>query len=247
MFICKIKNRLFLSLVALYLMSCKTSNTIFQVSNLSIEKQYPKSGDTSEVFRVVNNFWNLNGDFSFYVLNKTDLPIKVDLENSYLVINGYSYNIYSELLSKTKKTITTTLATSEFVMTEEEKVETIKNPKHGIAPLAFDLIPIGKDIASNFFSDCKTDSIESTGQTNREFDFIHSPLRFYYYLTVLNASGDTLTYWSPTYFVSKYVTVNQKEFTSYKGIDECGRPAQFLYRYYNFADPKRFFVVGSKL
>ena len=95
----KRKNLLLIALAAIVLTSCKSS-VFYQVY-----KADPSQGMTHKDNRIVYedensivsyNLWKDGGNMGFIFTNKTDSPIYLNLEQSYFILNGISYNYYKD-------------------------------------------------------------------------------------------------------------------------------------------------------
>lgn len=91
------KRNLFLACVALLMVSCKTTQNYYQVvevksSNLQKENSNYVYNDGR--CKLTYDFWAEGGDAGFRLENLTDEVLYVNLENSFYIENGVSYDYY---------------------------------------------------------------------------------------------------------------------------------------------------------
>ena len=95
----KKKNLLFIAIVAIVLTSCKSS-FYYQVYKTEASQEM-KQKDNKIVYEDNNcivsyNLWKDGGNMGFMFTNKTDKDIFLNLEQSYFILNGISYNYYKD-------------------------------------------------------------------------------------------------------------------------------------------------------
>lgn len=95
----KKKNLILIALVAILLTSCK-STIYYQVYEAAPSQEMQHKGNKiayeDENCIVLYNLWKDGGNMGFMFTNKTDKDIYINLEKSYFILNGISYNYFKD-------------------------------------------------------------------------------------------------------------------------------------------------------
>lgn len=119
----KIKIFFQIVLIIALLASCATPNYFQVYKTVPVDNTILK-GDylvyEDENCKILYNFWSDNGDIGFLFSNKTDQTIKLNLEQSYFILNGIAHNYYqNRTFTNTRKsgiTSVNTLGASKMIM-----------------------------------------------------------------------------------------------------------------------------------
>lgn len=142
------KNKLFLSLIAISFSSC-TSIYYFHTAadpNIKIEQSmYVYENDT---IQIVYDFWTNCGKMSFTVYNKLNIPIFIDWKNSALIVNDNKNVYYVEMETRNGNSVRVSYngVTSGF-----EKSVAVKNERVTSVPprtrIKKELAPLRKNVS----------------------------------------------------------------------------------------------------
>jgi hypothetical protein len=94
----KTKKILFLTLFAMFLTSCVSTTSYFQVYKATPSDKLVLKDNLlvyeDENCKVSYNLWNESGNIGFQFFNKTEKNIYLNLEESFFILNGIAYNYY---------------------------------------------------------------------------------------------------------------------------------------------------------
>ncbi len=182
------------------------------VQYFQVFKTSPEGGTLSnnqiifedENCKVSLDLWADHGDNGFYILNKTDTDIVIDLSKSFFVMNGYARPFYPNRV----------LATDPVAPYIEVPERTIP-PK---AMISFTTIPIWETrlIRCDFIDRPSNKEIQVL-----KFDKSNSPIDFYNLITY--SKNDVTKRIETSFFVSEVTNIPPSKMFDDYWYDECGK------------------------
>ncbi len=99
----------FISLIVIVISSCNTTQTYYQVystkpvSPTEMNKNTVVFEDNNCIVKY--NLWSNGGNPGFLIYNKSDIPMKILLENTHLIINGIVHDYYQNKTTKSQTSV----------------------------------------------------------------------------------------------------------------------------------------------
>jgi hypothetical protein len=233
-------------LVTLVLNSCSFTN-YYQLHQISSEKNLQAS-NTIDKLEIEYDFWSNGGQVTISIENKTNKEMIVDLERSYFIKNGISYQFYRNESNSTTYANSTNYSTKNqnpnqrTISIKEEYTKVINESKNiYIAPKSKVLISKFK-ILENRLIVCELKKIPSEPKTVT-FAKENSPLSLRYFWTVYSNS-DTLNLESE-HFVKAISNHKKDDFIKMIDTTTCGTklPIGELIESFKFKANNSFYVV----
>ncbi len=251
--------RNFLLILVIILFTSGCAPTIFyQLYNTESDSQITKTESDlifeNDEIRIVYNFWSENGNSSFFLFNKTNEDIFLDLEKSHLIINDLATTYYQNRvftstsisgirLSNPYSTYgqSTILNNVNFekgssISVSEERIVCIP-PKAGKYIRGFLLN------ASLYFN-CDLTRYPKKISETMKFDKESSPLRIRNIITLRYDETDTSNQvqLEHNFWASEVLNLNKKEFVKSQYDYYCGRRSGTRSFYYPYAQPDKFYI-----
>lgn len=231
--------KLFIFPVAIILLfgSCKSTYEIYQVVETTSKNAVPGKKDyifeNNELkinYLIADNF----GAFIYTVFNKTNEAIYIDFDKSHFIINGQSFDYYTETETTQSKIVAVSLGSQENKYTyrnniqdnvitttkQKSKITSLDNvsiktkfkkvveipPQSYIKIEKFEIIEIP-------FENCELTKCEENKPASMSFTEDNSPIKFRLYLTYSSKSNfDTVKTLDNYFWISKISNMYENDF-----------------------------------
>jgi hypothetical protein len=237
---------IFILLVTLIFNSCSFTN-YYQLHQISSETN-SQSNNITDKLGIEYDFWSSGGQVMISIENKTNKEMIVDLERSYFIKNGISYQFYANESNSTTYASSTNYSTKNqpisqrTISLKEEYTKVLNESKNiYIAPRSKILISKFK-IQENRLIICDLKKIPNESKTV-SFSKENSPINLRYFWTVYSKS-DTLNIESD-HFVKAISNHKKDDFINTIDTTVCGTklPIGELIEAFKFKSSNSFYVM----
>jgi len=274
----KSKKILFAALIAMVLSSC-VSTSYFQVYKTGHSEKLVLKDNLlvyeDENCKVSYNLWGKGGNIGFQFFNKTDKNIYLNLEESFFILNGVSYNYYRNRVF--------TSSTSSGAMTSHGAIAT----KYATGLNYLDLIQTNRISATNsvglmsssgssfsvsyneekiicipsktskviseyninesLFRDCDLFKYPMKKQIkSKTFSKEQSPLVFSNRITYSIGQTDNLIKFENEFYVMEISNYPESEMLESKYDEYCGQKLETITEYFKNVSADKFYIKYSK-
>ena len=167
-----------------------TSCTSINYQVLSVKSPLMEKGSDEVTFEndkisVVYNFWSHTGDLRFFIENKTDKILYLDLNNSFFIKNGTANNYYEDrTTSYSSKVASEKRADGVSVASSSDKTVSVSNKRIVPVPPKSRREISYFDLQDDFFDFCNLKVYPSRNDTSQaSFNRQNSPLTFENFMT----------------------------------------------------------------
>lgn len=262
----------FIALIAVMFTSC-SSKTYFQVyKTAASEKLVAKENQLvyeDDNCKVVYNLWSNGGNIGFQFFNKTDKNIYLNLEESFFVLNGVSYNYYKNryYTKSSSSGLTTTVGAgligqnySDFtqgnsILTTNTlgamsaaaySVAYTEEKQVCIPPKTSKLIS-EYAINTSLFRDCELFKYPNAKQIKAKvFSKEQSPLVFSNRIAYAVGQTDNLIKLENEFYVTEISNYPEKEVLEYRFDEFCGQKSLTKKAYFLNAAADKFYIKYYK-
>lgn len=272
----KTQKNLFAALIVVLMTSCMPS-TYFQVYKAAPSDKLVVK-DNLLVFeddncKVFYNLWSEGGNIGFEFFNKTDKNIYLNLEESFFVLNGMSYNYYrNRIFTNSSSSGATTLrgsaasksltginyldllqtnrvsATSSIgLMIASGFSVSFNEEKIVCIPSRTSKIISEYNINKSLFSDCDLLKYPTKNQIKpKTFSKEQSPLVFSNRIAYNFGQFDKLINFENEFYVSEISNYPESEMFELRYDENCGRRSMTKTKYLKNVSPDRFYIRYSE-
>lgn len=269
------KNLLFVAIVAIALTSCKTS--YYQVYKTEASQEM-KQKDNMIVYEddnciVTYNLWKDGGNIGFMFTNKTDKDILLNLEQSYFILNGISYNYYKDRVftgtvstgvsTSSSATASKSLMGLNFVnLLQTNRASTSSSvgvinssgssvsynePKIVCIPSKTSKIVNEYNISSSLLRDCDLLRYPSRKEVRTiYFTKNESPLSFSNRITYALEDSNKIVQFENEFYVTEITNYPKKEIIEKKYDEFCGEKSREWREYFKNTSPDKFYIEYTK-
>lgn len=259
-------------LISVSLTSC-VSTSFFQVYKATPSDQLVMK-DNSIVYeddncKVTYNLWSNGGDSGFQFFNKTDKTIYLNLEESFFIINGLSYNYYrNRIFTNSKSAAATTsnyITTSTSVtglnfldlaqtdkISETNSADLITASGYSVAyteeknvciPSKTFKIISEYTINESLFRDCDLFKFPTRKQiTTKSFTKEQSPLVFSNRIAYSVGKNDNLIKFENEFYVTEISNYPENEFIEWKYEKYCGQESMYMKEFFKNVSADKFYI-----
>ncbi len=263
-------------LISVSLTSC-VSTSFFQVYKATPSDQLVMK-DNSIVYeddncKVTYNLWSNGGDSGFQFFNKTDKTIYLNLEESFFIINGLSYNYYrNRIFTNSKSAAATTsnyITTSTSVtglnfldlaqtdkISETNAADLITASGYSVAyteeknvciPSKTFKIISEYTINESLFRDCDLFKFPTRKQiTTKSFTKEQSPLVFSNRIAYSVGKNDNLIKFENEFYVTEISNYPENEFIEWKYEKYCGQESTYMKEFFKNVSADKFYIKYSR-
>ncbi len=263
-------------LISVSLTSC-VSTSFFQVYKATPSDQLVMK-DNSIVYeddncKVTYNLWSNGGDSGFQFFNKTDKTIYLNLEESFFIINGLSYNYYrNRIFTNSKSAAATTsnyITTSTSVtglnfldlaqtdkISETNSADLITASGYSVAyteeknvciPSKTFKIISEYTINESLFRDCDLFKFPTRKQiTTKSFTKEQSPLVFSNRIAYSVGKNDNLIKFENEFYVTEISNYPENEFIEWKYEKYCGQESTYMKEFFKNVSADKFYIKYSR-
>ncbi len=263
-------------LISVSLTSC-VSTSFFQVYKATPSDQLVMK-DNSIVYeddncKVTYNLWSNGGDSGFQFFNKTDKTIYLNLEESFFIINGLSYNYYrNRIFTNSKSAAATTsnyITTSTSVtglnfldlaqtdkISETNSADLITASGYSVAyteeknvciPSKTFKIISEYTINESLFRDCDLFKFPTRKQiTTKSFTKEQSPLVFSNRIAYSVGKNDNLIKFENEFYVTEISNYPENEFIEWKYEKYCGQESMYMKEFFKNVSADKFYIKYSR-
>lgn len=272
----KTKKILFPALIAMMLTSC-VSTSYFQVyKTLPSDKLVVKDNllvYEDENCKVSYNLWGEGGNIGFQFFNKTDKNIYLNLEESFFVLNGVSYNYYRNRVftsAISSRATTSRGATATKSVTGLNYLDLIQTNKisstntvglmasSGLSvsyneekivciPSKTSKIISEYNINKSLFRDCDLFKYPTKKQIkSKTFSKEQSPLVFSNRIAYSIGQTDSLIKFENEFYVTEISNYPESEMFESKYAKYCGQKSMTMTKYFKTVSADRFYIKYIK-
>lgn len=263
-------------LISVSLTSC-VSTSFFQVYKATPSDQLVMK-DNSIVYeddncKVTYNLWSNGGDSGFQFFNKTDKTIYLNLEESFFIINGLSYNYYrNRIFTNSKSAAATTsnyITTSTSVtglnfldlaqtdkISETNSADLITASGYSVAyteeknvciPSKTFKIISEYTINESLFRDCDLFKFPTRKQiTTKSFTKEQSPLVFSNRIAYSVGKNDNFIKFENEFYVTEISNYPENEFIEWKYEKYCGQESMYMKEFFKNVSADKFYIKYSR-
>ncbi|MBW7844887.1 MAG: hypothetical protein H3C45_04450 [Bacteroidia bacterium] len=272
----KTKKILFTALIVMMLTSC-VSKSYFQVYKVvPFSKLVVKNNNLvyeDENCRVSYNLWSEGGNIGFQFFNKTDNNIYLNLEESFFILNGISYNYYRKRVFTSS---TSSLATSSFGANATKSVTGLNysnliqtnrisatntfgnmtstgfsvsynEEKFVCIPSKTSKVISEYSINESLFRDCDLYKYPTKKQVkSKTFSKEQSPLVFSNRIAYSMGQTDNLIKFDNEFYVEEISNYPKSEMFESKYEEYCGQKSETKTKYFKNVSPNKFYIKYNK-
>ena len=223
--------------------------------------------------KVTYNLWSNGGDSGFQFFNKTDKTIYLNLEESFFIINGLSYNYYrNRIFTNSKSAAATTsnyITTSTSVtglnfldlaqtdkISETNSADLITASGYSVAyteeknvciPSKTFKIISEYTINESLFRDCDLFKFPTRKQiTTKSFTKEQSPLVFSNRIAYSVGKNDNLIKFENEFYVTEISNYPENEFIEWKYEKYCGQESMYMKEFFKNVSADKFYIKYSR-
>ena len=272
----KTKSRIFFALIAVFLTSC-VSTPFYQVYKVTpFEKLMTKENYMvyeDEYCKVSYNLWEEGGNIGFRFYNKTDKNIYLNLDESFFILNGISYNYYKNRVytNATSSGVTTsrTATASKSVtginywdLLQTNRIQATSNiglmtsTGYSIAyneekviciPSKTSKIITEYNINESLFRDCDLFKFPTRKQIKtKSFSKSESPILFSNRIAYTVGQSDNLIKFENEFYVTEITNYPESEMLESKYDEFCGEKSMTIAKYFKNVSPDKFYIKYAK-
>ena len=263
-------------LISVSLTSC-VSTSFFQVYKATPSDQLVMK-DNSIVYeddncKITYYLWSEGGNIGFQFFNKTDKTIYLNLEESFFIINGLSYNYYrNRIFTNSKSAAATTsnyITTSTSVtglnfldlaqtdkISETNSADLITASGYSVAyteeknvciPSKTFKIISEYTINESLFRDCDLFKFPTRKQiTTKSFTKEQSPLVFSNRIAYSVGKNDNFIKFENEFYVTEISNYPENEFIEWKYEKYCGQESMYMKEFFKNVSADKFYIKYSR-
>lgn len=271
----KTKKILFSALIAIILTSC-VSTSYFQVYKATPSDTLIVNGNLlvyeDENCKVSYNLWDEGGNIGFIFFNNTDKNIYLNLEESFFILNGVSYNYfrnrtftnsanvgtsanrgttatksvtglnYLDLIQTNKITATNTFG----IMSSSGFSVSFNEEKIVCIPSYTSKSITEYHINETLFRDCDLFKYPNKKQIkSKSFSKAQSPLVFSNRISYTIGKSDELITFENEFYVSEISNFPESEMFFSKKFEYCGQKSEEVLTYFKYSAADKFYIKYS--
>lgn len=223
--------------------------------------------------KVSYNLWGDGGNIGFQFFNKTDKNIYLNLEESFFILNGFSYNYYRSRVftSSTSSGATTSRGTTATksvtgynyldliqtniisatntvgLMTSSGFSVSYNEEKIVCIPSKTSKIISEYSINQSLFRDCDLFKYPTKKQIkSKTFSKEQSPLVFSNRIAYTCGQNDNLTKFENEFYVTEISNYPERKMFELKYDEYCGQKSMTMTKYFKNISAYKFFIKYSK-
>jgi hypothetical protein len=223
--------------------------------------------------KVSYNLWKKGGNIGFQFFNKTGKNIYLNLEESFFILNGVSYNYYKSRVFTSSKSsgastaggVTATksvtgLNSSDLIQTNKiSATNTVgimassgfsvsyNEEKIVCIPSKTSKIISEYNINESLFTDCDLFKYPNKKQIkSKTFSIEQSPLVFSNRIAYAIGQADNLIKLENVFYVSEIANYPESEMYEFKYDEYCGQKSMTRTRYFKNVAPDMFYIKYNK-
>lgn len=266
----------FILLIAILLTSC-VSNSYFQVYKVAPSDKLVVNDSLifyeDDNCKVSYNLWDEGGNVGFQFFNKTDKAIYLNLEESFFILNGVSYNYYRNRVftsstssgTTTSRGVTATKSitgvnNSDLIQTNRISATnavglmtssgfsvSYNEEKIVCIPSKTSKIISEYNINESLFRDCDLFKYPSRNQIKtKTFTKAQSPLVFSNRIAYTIGKNDNLIKFENEFFVTEISNYPESEIIESRYDKYCGQESMFLTTHFKNASADKFYIKYHK-
>ncbi|WP_157754582.1 hypothetical protein [Salinivirga cyanobacteriivorans] len=202
--------------------------------------------------RITYNLWSEHGNSSFWVHNKSNTDVLIDLNRSHLIINGVAHTYFQSRIFTTIDESSISAGQVSGLANRYSKSElSIKHTEEKIEQEQVRIPPgaakkvTGFSIMKNIYRDCDLIRITDRKENSmKKFTKDASPLVFSNLITYRRENNDAvLQKIEHEFYISQIINYPAGSFIDTRPIEFCGeKNSETVEEYYKFRDPASFFI-----
>lgn len=267
-------NLSFTALIAVFLTSCATS--FYQVYKV-VPTDKSIRADNYLIYeddncKISYDFWSEGGDIGFHFYNKTNENIYLNLEESFFVLNGISYDYFknrvfthsinSGTTSSKVKTASKSVtgidyldllqtnriqASSIGVMTSSGFSISYNEGKVICIPSKSSKIITEYNISKSLYRDCDLFKYPTKKQIkSKSFTKPESPIIFSNRITYTLGKSEKLIKFENEFYISEISNYPASEMFESKYNEYCGQKSTTKTKYFKNVSPDKFYIIYTK-
>lgn len=248
-----IKNTIMITgLIALT--SCASSEfyQVYEIKSEESQKGLNMIYHQNEKLKVYYDFWGPSGDAGFTVENLTGDFVYLDMEHSYLTINGLAQTYYQkrEFVNRTTKSRVAP-GTFRQIKYGEQNISGVnyREKRFLTIPPYSKKVVSGFQINTSLIEDCAVKLYPRRNETDKQtFNVRTTPIFFtnvLHFTTDIN-NTEKLESMEADFYISVIVNMNKNRFLESYYPEKCGQTARVPSKKETYKSPRRFYVKYSK-
>lgn len=262
--------------IALFLTSCATTS-FYQVykaipsDNLITKDNYLVYEDDN--CKVSYNLWDEGGNIGFRFYNKTNKNIYLNLEESFFILNGISYDYYKNRVftnSSTSGATTARSATASKSVTGINYLDLLQTNRIQAASSVGLMASSGYSISYNeekvicipsktskfiteyninesLFRDCNLFKYPTKKQIkSKSFSKAESPIVFSNRIAYTVGQTENLIKFENKFYVTEISNYPESEILESKYDESCGQKSMTMSKYFKNVSPDKFYIKYTK-
>jgi hypothetical protein len=270
----KIKS-IFTALIAMFFTSCAT--TFYQVYK-AIPSEKMIVSDNSLIYedvycKVIYNLWSEGGNVGFVFYNKTDSDIFLNLEKSFFILNGVSYDYYKDRtytnsISRSATSISSSSSSSSVTgMNYSDLIQTNRlqaTSNLGIMGSVANSISFNEKkiisipsktskfideyiVTESLYRDCDLLKYPTPRQTkSKTFTRNDSPFVFSNIITYSVSDSKDLIRFENEFYVTEISNHVESEMFKHKFDEYCGQKSMKMTKYFKNVSADKFYIKYAK-
>jgi hypothetical protein len=230
---------LFISGSIVLISSCSTTQTFYQVYSAKPISPAEMNKNTivfeDNTCMIKYNLWSNGGDPGFLIYNKSDVPMKLLLENTHLIINGMVYDYYQNRTTKSQTTVISSTndlrynslyGVQNYGYLESDGEQKTQLPVLNIPPKAARYINQFTLVNANkLHCDLPTYPTNERSVKTISYTQENSPLKFYNYITYTIGMDTSVI--ETKFYINEVTNIPSKLMFNEIYTDECGRSLMY--------------------
>ena len=264
------------AIIAVLLTSCATTS-FYQVYKAVPTDKSIKTDNyliyEDDNCKISYDFWGEGGNIGFYIYNKTDENIYLNLEQSFFVLNGIAYDYYKNRVythstssgATSSKATTASKSVTGFnyldllqtnriqasnsigVMTSSGFSISYNEEKVICIPSKTSKIVTEYNIIESLYRDCDLFKYPTKKQIkSKSFTKSDSPITFSNRITYTIGQSDKQIKFENEFYISEILNYPESEIFEAKYDEYCGQKSTTMTKYFKNVSPDKFYIKYTK-
>ncbi len=252
---------IFTALVVLFFSSCAITPRLqvyYQVYKAQPTEKVINKGNSlvyeDDACMIIYNFWGVGGDMGFQFFNKSESDIFLDLEKSFYVLNGVSYDYFKNRTysySTTKGSTSTRTSSSMTNLNNSDYIQNIGSNSNSVSTFEKKIICIPSKtskfineykVTESFYLDCGLYKYPTSKQVrSKTYNRIESPFVFSNRITYSIGDSKDLIRFENEFYISEITNYPSSEMVGTTYEETCGQKSINTNSYFKISSADMFY------
>ncbi|NLH51470.1 MAG: hypothetical protein GX459_01335 [Bacteroidales bacterium] len=266
---------IYFAFITFFLTSCVTN--YYQVYKVAPTEKMIKT-DNYLIFeddncKISYNLWGEGGNCGFYIYNKTDENLYLDLKQSFFILNGFAYDYFksrvythtrssSLIVSEKAKASKATTEISQMGKIQTNEIQTsisvgsMSSSGNSTSYDEFDIICVPSKtskmiseykINNSLYRDCDLFRYPPKGLVEtKAFSKSDSPLIFSNRITYTIGKSEKQYEFENEFYVSEISNYHESDIIEWRFIEFCGQKSKNKASFFKNSSPDKFYIKYTK-